>query len=88
MVALLVTSVWRLSFGLRYEVWRLIHGVLGFFMVFVGVVHSVQVGHYLDCLVRAIPFVGFFTALTYLLAHTRLVRPKIWKNILRNFTSP
>jgi predicted ferric reductase len=75
MIALLVTSLWRLSFGLSYEVWRLIHGVLGFLVVFVGVVHSVQVGHYLDGLEKVIPFVVFFTALTYLLAHTRLVRP-------------
>lgn len=75
MVLLLVTSLWRISFGLSYEVWRLIHGVLGFLIIFVGVVHSVQVGHYLDGLERVIPFVVFFTALTYLLAHTRLVRP-------------
>ncbi|WP_158857574.1 ferredoxin reductase family protein [Lunatibacter salilacus] len=75
MVLLLVTSLWRLSFGLSYEVWRLIHGVLGFLIIFVGVVHSVQVGHYLDGLEKVVPFVVLFASLTYLLAHTRLVRP-------------
>jgi predicted ferric reductase len=75
LVVLLVTSLWRLTFNLSYEIWRLIHGVLGFLIIFVGVVHSVQVGHYLDGLGKVIPFVVFFTGMTYLLAHTRLVRP-------------
>lgn len=81
---LLITSLWRLSFGLSYEIWRLIHGVLGFLIVFIGVVHSVQVGHYLDSLSKVVPFVAFFTGLTYLLAHSRIVRP--YKNKSKSYS--
>nr|MBI1232662.1 xylene monooxygenase [Cytophagales bacterium] len=81
---LLITSLWRLSFGLSYEVWRLMHGILGFLIVFIGVVHSVQVGHYLNDLGRVVPFIAFFAGLTYLLAHTRIVRP--YKNKRNPYT--
>jgi predicted ferric reductase len=76
MVFLLLTSLWRLSFGLSYEVWRLLHGGLaGWLVLFVGVVHSIQVGHYLDHFGKSFLLVALFLAYGYLLIHTRLVRP-------------
>jgi predicted ferric reductase len=75
MVFLLLTSLWRLSFGLSYEVWRLLHGGLAALVLFVGVVHSIQVGHYLDPLWKIIFVAALFLAYGYLLIHTRLVRP-------------
>lgn len=75
MVLLLVTSLWRVAFGLSYEWWRLIHGILGFLVIFVGIVHSIQVGHYLDSMIKIVPFTLLFVGFLYLLIHTRLVRP-------------
>lgn len=77
MFLLLATSLWRLSFGLSYEVWRLLHGLLGGLILFVGVVHSLQVAHYLDSLWKILPLGVIFLGYGYLLVHTRLVRPWI-----------
>lgn len=79
MIALLYTSLWRVSTGLNYEWWRLIHGVLGFSLVFIGIVHSIQVGHYLNEFYKIAFFIIFFGSLVYLLVHTRLVRPYMAK---------
>ncbi len=80
MVLLLTTSLWRLSFGLSYEVWRLLHGLLGGLVLLVGVVHSVQVSHYLDSMWKIISLGILFLGYGYLLVHTRLVRPWLNRN--------
>ncbi|WP_009033516.1 ferredoxin reductase family protein [Indibacter alkaliphilus] len=79
MIALLSTSLWRVSTGLNYEWWRLIHGVLGFSLVFIGIVHSIQVGHYLNEFYKIAFFILFFGSLVYLLVHARMVRPYMAK---------
>ncbi len=75
MILLLATSLWRLSFGLSYEMWRLMHGLLGGLVLFVGVAHSIQVGHYLSPVWKMIFIAILFLSYGYLLVHTRLVRP-------------
>ncbi|WP_373520888.1 ferric reductase-like transmembrane domain-containing protein [Aquiflexum sp.] len=77
MVALLYSSLWRVSTGLNYEWWRLIHGILGFGLVFVGIVHSIQVGHYLNSPLKVGLLILFFAPMVYFIFHTRLIRP--WK---------
>jgi predicted ferric reductase len=77
-IGITVTSIWRLAFKLDYERWRLIHGFLALSIVFVGVVHSVQVSHYLDPLWKKIAVVLLLGACMYLVLHTRIVRP--WLN--------
>ncbi len=46
LILLVVLSLWRKASGLVYEWWRLIHGLLAFFLLFVGLVHTLQVGHH------------------------------------------
>lgn len=75
---LTLTSLWRLSFGLNYEKWRLLHGILSLALVFIGVVHAIQVGHYLDTLYKKVFFALLMGSSMYLVIHTRIVRP--WKN--------
>lgn len=75
MLLLIATSLWRLSFGMSYEFWRLGHGILGFLLIFVGITHSFQVSHYMEPLWKKILFAVFFGSLAYLLALTRLIRP-------------
>jgi integral membrane sensor domain MASE1 len=40
MLLIVATSIWRLAFRLNYEWWRVVHGVLAAFIVFIGVVHG------------------------------------------------
>jgi predicted ferric reductase len=76
-VAIVVTSVWREFFKLQYESWRLVHGVLGLSIVFIGLVHAIRVGHYLDTLWKQALLVGLVGATLYPVLHTRLVRPAL-----------
>ncbi|AHM62876.1 oxidoreductase FAD/NAD(P)-binding domain protein [Flammeovirgaceae bacterium 311] len=77
-IAIIATSIWRTSFKLNYEKWRLLHGFLALSIIFVGVVHSIQVGHYLDPLWKKIALAAFMALFAYLTIHTRIVRP--WLN--------
>ena len=43
---LAATSLWRLSFGLQYEHWRLLHGALALLVVTIGLGHALMVDHY------------------------------------------
>ena len=75
LLLLVATSLWRLVFRLEYEWWRLVHGALAAFVVFVGVTHTLQVGHYVSE-----PWIqGFFVLVLGgalgLLLNARLIRP-------------
>jgi predicted ferric reductase len=75
LLVLPVTSQWREPVGLSYEWWRLIHGMLALAIVFVGMVHGLQVGHYLDSFPRQGLWAGLLLGTLYLVVHTRVVRP-------------
>lgn len=75
LIVILVTSIWRLTFGLSYEHWRLLHGFLALSIVFIGITHSIQVSHYLEPMWKKIAISALMGACMYLLIHTRLVRP-------------
>ncbi len=79
MIMLLASSLWRLKFGLSYEKWRLVHGILSLAVIFIGVVHSIQVAHYLNSLWQQILLAFIFAFYAYLVIHTRLVRPWLSK---------
>jgi predicted ferric reductase len=78
LVIVLVTSQWREPVGLTYEWWRLTHGFLALAIVFVGMVHGLQVGHYLDSLPRQGLWVGLSLGAMSLVILTRVVRP--WRS--------
>lgn len=75
LIALLVTSQWRTQVHLNYEWWRLLHGGLALGVVFVGMVHGIQVSHYLDTLAQKGLWAAVLLSVLYLVVHTRLVRP-------------
>lgn len=77
-ILIIASSLWRISFGLDYEKWRLVHGFLALAIVFIGIVHSIQVGHYLDPLWKKISIAALLGSCMYLVIHTRIVRP--WLN--------
>jgi predicted ferric reductase len=74
-VLLLATSLRREMFRLQYEWWRAAHGALAGVILMIGIVHGIQVSHYLDpTWKQAIWIVGLGGAL-WLLPLSRLVRP-------------
>jgi predicted ferric reductase len=77
------TSIWRVSFGLEYEHWRLIHGFLALAIVFIGVIHAVQVSHYLGPLWKKLALGTVMAGSMYMVIHTRIVRP--WMNRRRPY---
>lgn len=72
---LIVTSLWRPQMGLRYEWWRALHGVLALVVVFVGMVHGLQVGRHIGSWWEQGVWVGVLCGAMYLVVHSRLVRP-------------
>ncbi len=72
---ILVTSNWRLPLGLCYERWLLIHGLLSLFVVFIGLVHILQVGFYVSTRGQQVLW-SLATAIAMgFLLHVRLVKP-------------
>jgi predicted ferric reductase len=72
---LVATSLWRLTFRLSYEWWRALHGLLATFVIFIGVVHAIQVGYYVSELWKQAFLVALGAGGLALVANTRLVRP-------------
>ena len=79
LVLLLVTSLWRELVRLNYEWWRAAHGVLALAVVFIGMVHGIQVGQHLDAVWKQIIWVGSLCGVMYLVVHTRVVRPMLMR---------
>ncbi|MBX2998734.1 MAG: ferric reductase-like transmembrane domain-containing protein [Caldilineaceae bacterium] len=75
LILLIITSIWREEVGLRYEWWRVSHGVLSLAVVFIGMVHGIQVGHYLGPFWKQGLWAGVLLGAIYLVVHTRVVRP-------------
>lgn len=83
LVLLLGSTLWRESVGIPYEWWRLAHAGLAFLIVFVGLVHVLRVGFYIDDLWKQAVWVGLTAAAMGLLVHTRVVRP--WRQLQRPY---
>lgn len=75
---IIATSIWRKVFKLNYELWRLLHGLLGAAILFIGTVHAIQVSHYLEPIGKKAALIILMVFYMYLILHTRLVRP--WAN--------
>lgn len=75
LVLLMVTTFWRRPIGLNYEWWRTIHGILALFVMFVGLVHILQVGFYVRTLWQQLLWVGMTGGAMLLLVNTRIIKP-------------
>lgn len=58
LVLLVALSLWRLSFRLNYEWWRLIHGLLAVIVILIGLAHALQVEHYVAGRGKRVAWVG------------------------------
>ena len=79
LITLVVTTLWRKTFGIPYEFWRAAHGGLALFIVFAGLVHVMLVGYYIDPLWKRLVWVGFTAAAMGMLLHGRVFRPMVLK---------
>lgn len=68
-------SLWRERLGLVYEWWRLTHGFLAVVVVFIGLVHALQVNWYVAGLGKQLLWVAITVLALAALAWVRLVRP-------------
>ncbi|MCL4859874.1 MAG: ferric reductase-like transmembrane domain-containing protein [Caldilineaceae bacterium] len=75
LVLLIVTTLWRRTAGLRYEWWRVIHGVLALFVLFIGLVHILQVGFYVSTPWKQALWIAMTGGAMLLLINTRVLRP-------------
>jgi predicted ferric reductase len=73
--ALIALTHWREKIGLIYEWWRASHGLLALFVVFVGTVHIMQVGFYINELWQQVLWVSLSCITIGLLVHNRVWRP-------------
>jgi predicted ferric reductase len=72
---IVVTSLWRERLGLRYEVWRLLHGVLAVAVVVTALVHIELVGHYVTGPWRRALWAVMSLSVVVLLVWVRIVKP-------------
>ena len=79
LLLLVATSLWRQRTGLNYEWWRLTHGTLSLLVLFIGMVHGIQVGGHLGVLWKQGIWVGVLVGAMYLVIHSRVVRPQMMK---------
>jgi predicted ferric reductase len=75
LLLLIGTTLWRKEIGLSYEWWRAGHGVLALFVVFIGLVHILQVGFYISTPWKQALWILTTAGATLLLVKTRVIRP-------------
>lgn len=75
LLMIIVSSLWRSKFGLSYEHWRALHGLLAVIMIVLGTGHALMVDHYLTSLWQKALLVVMAAAGAGLVAWTRLIRP-------------
>ncbi len=72
---LLATTLWRQRLRIVYEWWRVGHGVLAFSIVFIGLVHILQVGYYVSPAWKQAVWAGLTGGALLLLVNARVVKP-------------
>jgi len=75
LILLLASSLWRLTFRLSYERWRIVHGVLATFVIFMGTTHILQVGYYVSEPWQQVVFVALGAVALGLVLDARVLRP-------------
>ena len=75
LLALVITSVWRRQLRIKYETWRVGHGILGTLAVACGMAHVALVGHYVDLPWKRALWIGLTVFWIGLLLYVRIVKP-------------
>ena len=72
---LIAASVWRKRLGIRYEVWRVTHGLLAVIVIVTALVHIEQAGYYVDGPWKRALWIAMSAVFIALLVNVRLVKP-------------
>lgn len=75
LILIIVLSLWRVAAGLTYEWWLLTHGLLACGVLLVGLVHALQVGHYVGEWKNQLAFILFAAAAFGVYSYIRLLKP-------------
>ncbi|WP_258801419.1 ferredoxin reductase family protein [Halomonas sp. DQ26W] len=75
---LVASSLWRTRFGLAYEWWRALHGMLSLFIVSAGLGHALMVQNYTAGMATSLALIGIIAVPLLLLLDSRLFR--VWRN--------
>ena len=75
LVLVALSSYFRDFFGLSYEVWRLLHGVLALTILVLGLGHALMVDHHLGELWKQALLLAFVGSGIGLIIHSRLIGP-------------
>jgi predicted ferric reductase len=75
LVLVIGTSLWRERLRLRYEVWRVVHGVLAVVVVVTALLHIELVGHYVSGPWRRSLWAVMSLSVVALLVWVRVVKP-------------
>lgn len=84
LLVIAATSLWRQQLRLRYEVWRVLHGVLAFAIVVTALLHVELVGYYVSGPWRRGLWIVWSVVLVGLLIKVRIVNP--WQMRRRPWT--
>ena len=75
LVALIVTSVWRMALDIEYELWRILHGSLAVIALGFALGHVIGVGHYIADLWQQGIWTLMVTVSIAALLHIRVLKP-------------
>jgi predicted ferric reductase len=75
LIALVVTSLWRVQLRIRYEVWHVTHIVLAVVAIVAGIIHMIGWGFYLGDPGKRSLWIGLCIFWIGLLFYVRIVKP-------------
>lgn len=75
LVAIIATTIWRTALRIPYERWRLAHGIMGTFILVIGIVHVMRVNHYISAWWKQAFWAAMIGGAILLLLHLRIVKP-------------
>ncbi|MBE9080193.1 ferric reductase-like transmembrane domain-containing protein [Romeria aff. gracilis LEGE 07310] len=75
LLILVVTSIWRQSLKIPYELWRTTHGILAVVAVTLGLAHALGVSYYLELFWKKLLWSALGLTALWLLIYVRIVKP-------------
>jgi predicted ferric reductase len=75
LIALVVTSLWRVQFRIRYEIWHITHILLAVLAIIAGIIHMIGWGFYLGDPGKRALWIGLSVFWIALLLYVRILKP-------------
>ncbi len=79
LVAIVVSSIWRIRLGLSYEAWRVLHGILAIIILALALGHALGVGHYLAQFWQQALWIAMGGLVVLVTTYVRLIKPFLMK---------